>query len=283
MPISRTTAALVFALVAGIAIVSELAQTTVAARTGSAGDVGLDLIGGAAGVGLGAFLASRKRRAVALALLTAGAAIGTGWYLDTEYSVRDTVACSRSGLDPSRPQAIVFRPEQGEVSVDDEVTRTDSVTAFGDDELQRAPETAGERLGCTSVGGFQVSALLLGHPDTTGPGRILSLSSSPELDDIDFMIGQDEDALVLRVRLESGALLVRELEGVFISDELIELDIVFVDERADVFVDGTPIGSIRTGLNDGRHWRTDLPLQVGNEADGTRPFVGEIRRVTVDG
>lgn len=117
----------------------------------------------------------------------------------------------------------------------------------------------------------------------TGPARLVSLSEDPW--DRNFTLGQERDAPAFRVRTPAtGANGIvpglRPAGG--LRDGARQIVVATYDgTRVRLFVDGRPVADAPLAGGPLAGWDPDYPLVFGNEATGTRPWLGRLEEVAV--
>ena len=119
--------------------------------------------------------------------------------------------------------------------------------------------------------------------DQGGPARLVS--SSGEVLHRNFTLGQDHDALILRLRTTettfNGIPPVARARGVFNDTDLHHLLVTHDSDRARVWVDGEMQTSLPSPGGTFTEWVFSYPLLLGNEGDGERPWHGRLAAVAL--
>lgn len=131
--------------------------------------------------------------------------------------------------------------------------------------------------------GFTVEAWVRPQRLTqSGPARIVSLAGGTDLDEIDLQLGQDRHCLSVRVDTGGDEAEWRLVEDVFDSEQdAWHLVVTYDDGELVVWVDGERRARERLDGSDLSGWDDDVPLAVGNEETGERPFLGDIHLVAL--
>ena len=114
-----------------------------------------------------------------------------------------------------------------------------------------------------------------------GPTRVATISDGTERDQVDVHLGQELDALSVRLRASCGDFNWTTVDGVFtVRNRLEHLVLTYADGVQRIYVQGRLVDATRFG---GRlaGWDRDYPLVVGNEATRDRPFRGDVSLVAV--
>jgi len=129
--------------------------------------------------------------------------------------------------------------------------------------------------------GFSVELWLASaRPDQTGPARIVG--SSRDVDHRNFTLGQERDALIVRLRTDrtnaNGTPPLR-VPGVFADSRLrhVLASYELASGTLRVWVDGALAAESRAPGGSLAPWDPGMPLWLGNEATGTRPWLGRLR------
>jgi hypothetical protein len=113
-----------------------------------------------------------------------------------------------------------------------------------------------------------------------GPTRIFTSSTGTEFTDFNAHVGQERDALSVRIR--TGAARQWEtIPGVFDSGERVTVAVTVADGRTDVFVDGSSRATFALRGAGLETWDETFPILIGDEFTRDRPFEGVIERVSV--
>lgn len=122
--------------------------------------------------------------------------------------------------------------------------------------------------------------------EQTGPARILTLSSGPY--ERNLTIGQQGTDLDLRLRTEQSSLngmvdnkSVAQVHDVFLRDGWIDVDLVIEPGRLRMMVDDEWLVDESLSARPFETWDPSYRLALGNEIGGTRPWLGDIRRITM--
>ena len=114
-----------------------------------------------------------------------------------------------------------------------------------------------------------------------GPARIVTISEGGEEEQVDTHLGQDEEALSVRLRATCGDFNWWTLPDVFPSRVApVHAAMTFADGVLRTYVDGRLVEAVRVEGTLG-DWDRDYPLVVGNEATLDRPFSGDVLLVAV--
>lgn len=117
--------------------------------------------------------------------------------------------------------------------------------------------------------------------DQNGPTRIVTISSGPDVGQVDVHLGQEGRSLSVRLRATCGAFTGKTIPDVFTSTRHpVDVAVTFSEGIERVYVDGAPVAAWRLH-GTLRNWQPLFPLVVGNEATGDRPFVGDVFGVLV--
>ena len=111
--------------------------------------------------------------------------------------------------------------------------------------------------------------------------RIVTISDGTERDQVDVHLGQERDALSVRLRASCGQFNWTTVEDVFVKRRRLEhLVLTYAHGVQRIYVQGRLVDATRF---DGRlaGWDRRYPLVVGNEATRDRPFVGDVSLVAV--
>jgi VanZ family protein len=117
--------------------------------------------------------------------------------------------------------------------------------------------------------------------EQNGPTRIVTISDGTERDQVDVHLGQERDALSVRLRASCGQFNWTTAEDVFVKRRRLEhLVLTYAHGVQRIYVQGRLVDATRF---DGRlaGWDRRYPLVVGNEATRDRPFVGDVSLVAV--
>ncbi|MET0421956.1 MAG: VanZ family protein [Acidimicrobiia bacterium] len=117
--------------------------------------------------------------------------------------------------------------------------------------------------------------------DQTGPARLVSISDGTQYHDVNVHLGQDADALSVRLRTSCGDFTAPTIPNVFTSRTTAEhVAVTFADGIERVYVGGKNVAAWRL---EGRlaGWDPTFPLVVGNEATLDRPFDGDVFAVAI--
>jgi hypothetical protein len=126
--------------------------------------------------------------------------------------------------------------------------------------------------------GFSVEAWVASaRADQTGPARIVG--TSLDVDHRNFLLGQERDALVVRLRTArtnaNGTPPLR-VPGVFATPAPRHLLVSYDLDMLRVWVDGRLAADSRAPGGALSNWDPDYPLWIGNESSGTRPWLGRL-------
>lgn len=118
--------------------------------------------------------------------------------------------------------------------------------------------------------------------DQTGPARIFTVSRDPSFRNL--TVGQERDALVVRLRTHSSDLgqeRVYFVPRVFTTQHWHDVEVRVEHDEIGVSVDGRK--RVCDALPDEplRGWNASYGVGLGNELNGTRPWLGEIAKATV--
>jgi hypothetical protein len=131
--------------------------------------------------------------------------------------------------------------------------------------------------------GFGVDAWVISNADAqSGPARILG--SSQDVDHRNFMLGQEHDQLALRLRTDrtnaNGTPGLR-IPKVFSRGSLRHLLVAYDGAVLRVWVDGALAAESHEPGGTLDVWDPGNPLLLGNETNGTRPWLGRILRIAL--
>jgi|GEM_PF-135609 len=116
--------------------------------------------------------------------------------------------------------------------------------------------------------------------DSNGYGRILTYSN--DCDEMNFMIGQWEDAFVFRLNADYKEKPVHfETEGILKKGKDTWIAIVYDKEHLLLYQDGVKKHEKKVGFLRFSTWDDTYPLAIGCEADGTYCWKGKIYRVSI--
>jgi hypothetical protein len=119
----------------------------------------------------------------------------------------------------------------------------------------------------------------------TGPARIISFSSNPFRQN--FMVGQDHDALVVRLRTAAsdvnGLRGQIEIGGVFAAGAQVHITIRTDAEGTSITINEDAPRTRSDVRADFSSWSEAFDLVIGNEATGDRPWLGSIEAITLRG
>ena len=148
------------------------------------------------------------------------------------------------------------------------------------------PDTTARSVRCGAIRGEGVTVVIdVATTDlrTEGPGRILSISSGTEWDQIDLMVGQEADGLAIRVRSSRDHRNDEVLPGAFVDTAVHRLTIAIGPDVVRVWRDGelfaTWDADLRTVAFD--DWRIGRATTLGNEVTNDRPFAGVVESVQI--
>lgn len=116
-----------------------------------------------------------------------------------------------------------------------------------------------------------------------GPARIVSSSAGPS--HRNFTVGQEGDALVIRLRTTNTGLNASEaaieVDGVFRAGERRRIVVAYGGSRTRVYVDGRLRFDTEQPGGSFDNWNLAYPLLLGNEIGGQRPWLGTIHDVAI--
>ncbi|XAM00380.1 LamG domain-containing protein [Phycisphaeraceae bacterium D3-23] len=117
----------------------------------------------------------------------------------------------------------------------------------------------------------------------TGPARIVSMSSSTG--SRNFTLGQESTAMDVRVRTSttgSNGILSPNYEtgSILTDDDYVYVVVAYDGEALKTFVDGTLVKSELLG-GTMTSWSAAMPLLLGNEVGGSRPWLGTLDEVSI--
>ncbi len=148
------------------------------------------------------------------------------------------------------------------------------------------PGTTARSVRCAAIRGDGVTVdLAVASLDLTteGPGRILSISSGTEWDDIDLLLGQEADGLAIRIRSGRDHRNDVVIPGVFTDLETHRLTVSIAPDVVEIWRDGELVATwtddLRTMAFD--DWRIGRSAKVGKEVTDDRPFAGVIESVRI--
>ena len=116
-----------------------------------------------------------------------------------------------------------------------------------------------------------------GSVDQSGPARIVSNSLDPRLRN--FTLGQDGDALVLRLRTTRTNLDGKpdlRVADVFHGPKPHHLVVAYDYAAERVYVDGRLVAQTSSRTGGFSNWDPSYPLLLGNEGTGNRPWLGRL-------
>ncbi len=118
----------------------------------------------------------------------------------------------------------------------------------------------------------------------SGPARIVSMSASTSLGDVNFHLGQERTCLSVRVRSDVRGAEWLLAEGVFTAPQASwHLAVTYQGGSTAVYVDGTLVEEYTIEPGPLEYWNPGFPLLVGNEATLDRPFLGDVFSLAVYG
>ncbi len=139
------------------------------------------------------------------------------------------------------------------------------------------------RCGALRAGSITVEASVsVDDLAATGPGRIVTISSGPDWNDIDLQLGQEADGLSVRVRESEFRRVDRVVPGAFLDLARHEFVVAIEARRIRVWRDGALIADWSDFLPiEFDTWPVDRPAAFGNEVTEDRPFRGTIASVRI--
>lgn len=130
-------------------------------------------------------------------------------------------------------------------------------------------------------GSYSVVATVV--PSTTevgGPMRIFTSSVSTQFNEENTHLGQEFDALSVRVR-SGGALQWESVPDVFVAEERVTVAMVVGNGQIDVLVDGEHRATFELESDTFAEWNESYPMLIGDEFTRDRTFEGAIESVLV--
>jgi VanZ family protein len=117
--------------------------------------------------------------------------------------------------------------------------------------------------------------------DQGGPTRIVTISDGDQTDQVNVHLGQERDALSVRLRADCGDFNTTAVPGVFASRRRWEhLAVTYSNGVQRVYVQGRLVDARRfSGRLEG--WDREYPLALGNETTRNRPFAGDVASAAV--
>ncbi|MEZ5341283.1 MAG: LamG-like jellyroll fold domain-containing protein [Acidimicrobiales bacterium] len=115
-----------------------------------------------------------------------------------------------------------------------------------------------------------------------GPARLFTVSDGTEYNEIYLQLGQQGDALSVRLRTAPGWYEELSVPLIFTDTDWHTLDVVFDNGMLTAYRDGASVGQQPTDRRQLDGWDQNLPVTLGNEATGDRAFSGEIREVWLE-
>lgn len=115
----------------------------------------------------------------------------------------------------------------------------------------------------------------------SGPTRIATISEGTERGQVNVHLGEEGDALSVRLRATCGDFNWWEVPEAFTSQPApVHVAVTFVDGVQRTYVEGQLVESVRLegGLG---NWDPGYPLVVGNEVTMDRPFRGDVLLVAI--
>ena len=268
------------ALLAAVAVASEYLQPRFVARPAERADVVSDLVGVGVAVVLVGIAAvifrDRSRLWVALggfclaALAGALALAGAG-----SESVEARFQCWGDGLEP-----ITASEGSPIVDFDGELVRIGDSAALPIGDGLVSEDSADLRCSVLRSGSYSIVATVVPESiESGGPTRIFTSSLSTWFSEENTHIGQEFDALSIRIR--SGKSFQWELvPGVFADGERVTVAVVVSDGRAEAFVDGESRATFELEGAGFAEWAGTFPILIGDEFTRDRTFEGSIESVS---
>lgn len=264
-----------------VAGISELLQPILTAtRQAQSRDLAANSAGIAAAFFLTAFLCSvlrdpgRRELSTALicgvGLVLSAAAIAVGGD-----RIDAVVTCWGRGLDgiESAEGAPLIRVEGESVRFGDETAQP-----LGDGIV--AADSADLRCSVLESGSYSIVATVVpASTQTGGPMRIFTSSESTNFSDENTHLGQEFDAISVRVR-SNDELQWESVPGVFVAGERVTVAMVVANGQATVFVDGEQRATFDLVGESFNDWRGDFPILIGDEFTRDRTYEGDIEIVS---
>jgi len=305
-----------FVVSVSLTIALEVAQVSLATRSANVEDALLNVTGAAFGA-VGAHVLMRSRtvspRNVAAGFVLLGL-VGGGWALQADVALGracDQVVTEVTSLadplpvPPVGPNALAYDLSAAvgnDVLIAPEVAGGPSLfgpqaTAIASSPRGLVLSRDGNRSGLRSqVAGNAVSvavqetevlviqAIFTPFGDDRGPAPIVAISGSSRPSDMNVHLGQHGDELSIRLRLGCGQFNWTRIPGVL--DPGVRRDVVVSYNAGTqrVWVDGRLVDErVFVGDNVSTvNWDVNMPLVVGSEVNGDRPFFGEIESVRIE-
>ena len=250
-----------------------------------------DLVANAAGIGsavvasilLIALVRNDRRRAWFVAAVCA---VGLG--VSSVISVvglegpRTAWECRNAGLEPLDGSlgSPIIEVEDGDVRVgatrDGEPARDEELVdglVAGDSGDLRCSVLRGR--------GYSITATVVpASIESNGPTRIFTSSNGTDFEEQNTHLGQEFDALSVRVRTDGGFFF-DTVPGVFEAGEVVTIGVAVAEGRAVVFVDGAQAAILELDGSTYFDWDPTVPVLIGDELSRDRTFEGDILMVAV--
>lgn len=143
----------------------------------------------------------------------------------------------------------------------------------------------GDRLRCAVAAADEftiVVRLTTANIEQSGPTRILTSSTGIDNDQVNFHVGQEGEALSIRLRPgpNRGATWLLA-EDIFVAGSESTITVSYSDGDAAIYVDGQFIESLSFEHGSLLGWDESFPLLVGDEFTGDRRFQGAIHEIAI--